>query len=279
MVKFFTLSLLLVCSIIGKAQTIKLFCNDNICSFFCESNYNNEDYLNYQTGYPPATISIYRIINQDTSLLFLSIGCSQYSINNNFITIYTWLDSYYETDCNCTTETNTPCKPDISECDVFFQYQYSNNIPILTISPIKNHNSDNNSNWNNILTHINSDNYIRITNSNRLFRKNKYLDSYRFTANLLLDDEFLSQYNYFVFDCLNNQKQSTLSKLNHNLEKLSRKDTNYNVQYTGLSVYSNYYDSVAKYLAPIQNQQFIGKRIFVFQNKMRRLITTTKNGE
>lgn len=270
--KIFFILFLCKLVILSEAQYVKVFLNDKDCEINVEEK-EQEYEPQYTIGRSSTEIKVYRIVKSDTSLFFLSLGCSQYSFDKKSLTIYSWLDNYYEEDCLCIDEDELPCRPDTSLCDIKFQYRYVANKPLLSISKIYYQefwlDSVDMSKMDS-LSFIEWKNYVKLTKFNKIFKDKKYDYSYTFTYGIMSNYMFLPIYNHIQYYLFNKQKYNTYLKLTYNVNFLTFKNRKYNV--TNYDYYGNYCRNIVKYLWPLQNCHFKGNKISIFQKKMKKLI-------
>jgi len=248
---------------------VDIFYNQNSNKFLVSDSYygKNPDLSEIRTGYPPNAISInYINKHKDTISIFDSFSCSQYSIFNNKLCLYFWVDiaGYASTDCICIDEFNPNiiCRPDTSDAIVKFYFQFVGENLKLKIS-----------NFYTPLKYTFSEDLERIKEIVYSFEKNKLIpltDSNNINYNPTLEDtNFLISYYYsFSFYCLINNKLSVLKLIDNYIIE------NYNILIN--SDYFNY--SYIKYCQNLRKYVWAnkGKTYFISKNNFTTLYKLSK---
>lgn len=256
--------IILLCSYLSLFSQISFFFNENTHSISKKSNYY-EDGLEFWVGVGHREIEVYRIINNtDTILLFSSFGCTQYQYDGKSLTLYVWVDYYFSNDfssnCLCVDDSDKPCKPDTSVCDIKFRFNYMENYLTCSVSDLKKKYDFDSQKIEEMYSTITSSSYIKLTLFDAFFSKKKYQYSYGITTRYIFNYYDLALY------CLRKPDIETLLKFSRNLNNIIKNDKLEGEDEQVL--YINYVNNLVKYIWPLRNQTYTNGKIDFFQKQI-----------
>lgn len=211
-------------------------------------------------------IKCYRISKADTILLYSSIGCTHYEMDNKSLSLYVWVDDYYYDECFCEGEEEINfCMRDTSMCNIKIKFKYIGNKLICSLSDLRpDYYIDTMVEFKQALNAISSSKFCKLTFLNKIFKK-KCFDSTIDTIGKYGELFYSFYYDFAIYYLKTNNKKG-LSRLIYNTKY-------YDIQYNKrISAPINYINNIIKYLWPMRNKEFINEDISIFSNNIKKII-------